>query len=56
MNELNDFMRERKTTSGLVFSHAMTMLFGPIRSEMSSRPSVAVVVRRFGSPPSAGMT
>ena len=47
-------MRDRNTTSGLVFSQAITMLFGPIRSEMSSRPSVAVVVRRFGSPPSPG--
>ena len=26
------------------------------RSEMSSRPSVAVVVRRFGTPPSPGIT
>jgi len=33
-------MRERKTTSGFVFSHVITMLFGPIRSETSSRPTV----------------
>ena len=52
----NDLMRERKTMIGLVFSHAITMLFGPMRSETSSRPSVAEVVRRFGTPPSAGMT
>ncbi len=56
MKELNDFLRERKTTTGFVFCHVITMLFGPIRSEMSSRPSVAVVVRRFGAPPCAGMT
>ena len=56
MKELKDVMRERKTTSGFVFCQPMTMLFGPIRSEISSRPSVAVVVRRFGTPPSAGMT
>ncbi len=56
MNELNVFMRERNTTSGFVFCHVITMLFGPIRSEMSSRASVAVVVRRFGTPPSPGMT
>ncbi len=37
MKELNVVIRERKTTSGFVFSHAITMLFGPIRSEMSSR-------------------
>jgi len=34
----------------------MTRLFGPIRSETSSRPSVAVHVRRFGTPPWAGIT
>ena len=54
MKSLNDFMRERKTISGFVFSQVITMLFGPMRSEMSSRPSVAEVVRRFGVPPSAG--
>ena len=56
MKELNVFIRERKTTSGFVFCQVMTMLFGPIRSETSSRPSVAVVVRRFGTPPSPGIT
>ncbi len=48
MKSLNDFIRERKTTRGLVFSQAITKLFGPIRSEISSRPRVAEVVRRFG--------
>ena len=56
MKELNEVRRERKTTTGSVFFQVMTRLFGPIRSEMSSRPKVAVVVRRFGSPPSPGMT
>ncbi len=56
MKELNDFIRERNTIRGLVFSHAITMLFGPMRSETSSRPSVAEVVKRFGVPPSAGIT
>ena len=52
----NDLMRERKTTSGLVFCHAITMLLGPMRREKSPRPSVAEIVSRFGVPPSAGIT
>ena len=55
MKSLNDRIRERKTTSGFVFSQPTTRLFGPMRSLMSSRPSVAVVVNRLGVPPSAGM-
>ena len=55
MNELNDRIRERKTTRGSVCRHPMTRLFGPMRSEMSSRPRVGEVVSRFGTPPSAGM-
>src|SRR5437764_34483 len=35
----NDRMRERKTTRGLVFSHAITMLLGPMRSETSRNKS-----------------
>jgi hypothetical protein len=56
MKELNVRIRVRKTTRGFVFSQVMTMLFGPIRSEMSSRLIVAVVVIRFGTPPSPGIT
>ena len=37
--------------SGFVFCHAITMLFGPIRSDTSSRPRVAVYVNRRGVPP-----
>src|SRR5947209_18505685 len=55
MKSLNDFIRERNTISGFVFSHAITILFGPIRSETSSRPSVAEMVSRLGVPPSAGI-
>ena len=56
MKELKDFMRERKTTSGFVLSQVITRLLGPMRSEMSSRPRVGVIVSRLGTPPSAGMT
>src|SRR5205814_6365294 len=56
MKSSNDLMRERNTTRGFVFSHAMTRLFGPMRSEISSRPRVAEVVNLLGAPPSAGMT
>jgi hypothetical protein len=56
MKASNDFIRVRKTTSGFVFCQVITILFGPIRSEISSRPKVAVMVSRFGAPPSAGIT
>src|SRR6266581_3303345 len=56
MKESNDFIRVRKTTNGLVFCQAITILLGPIRSDISSRPKVAVIVSRLGAPPSAGIT
>src|SRR6266508_4301429 len=56
MKELNDFIRVRKTINGLMFCQAITILLGPILSDMSSRPRVAVMVRRLGVPPSAGIT
>ena len=46
MNELNVAIRERNTTSGFVFSHVITMLFGPIRH---SRAVVPIGTRGGGN-------
>src|SRR3954463_14528817 len=56
LKSLNDFILDRNAMSGRVFSQESTMLFGPIRSEISSRFRVAEVVSLFGAPPSAGIT
>ena len=48
-------MRERKMIFLPSGVQAITMLFGPMRSETSSRPSVGVKVIRLGTPPAAGM-
>jgi len=53
---LNDRIRDRNRIVLLSCFQPMTMLFGPMRSDTSSRLSVAVNVSRRGTPPSAGMT